>query len=105
MKTRIAMLMMGALAVGGCANVEPQMNRGIVKDKYYSVAWDETVKKCDKYIKSKPKKPANCAKWKSHVDHHDMGWHLLLQDGDRTGEVTVSLVVYQAYKVGDRYNG
>lgn len=104
MKLRIAALMMGALAVAGCASAQPHLNKGTVIGHEYNPGFWETIKACDKWVKDKPKTNTNCTHWKTHQDWDPECYRLWIQWKGYTDSVCETRVVWENYKVGDFYN-
>lgn len=104
---RFTMMMVGLVAVTGCATAQPHLNRGTVIDKVYTRAYWEPVGKCEKYAKGMPKNNNNCISWKWHNDFHDECYGLIIwsDEQSREEEVCTTHTVYQNYKVGDHWNG
>lgn len=95
--------MMGAFAVASCASVDPVMNRGDVIGKEYNSAYSERIDKCVKWKPRVQHSNSTCTQWKTHYDYHNECWRLILDNNGEVGDVCVSLVVYQNYRVGDHY--
>ncbi len=103
---RAALMMVGLLAVSGCASAQPHLNRGTVMEKEYSPAHYEKIGKCKSWVKGKPKTNVNCSSWEYHSDWHDACYELEIQgEGGREEDICVSRVVYDSYKVGDQWHG
>lgn len=104
MKRRIAMLMMGSIAVAGCVQAQPHLNKGNVIGKEYNPGFYETVGKCTSWSKGKPKTNANCTGWKKVQEWDPECYKLWLQWKGYTDSVCTTRVVYENYRVGDFYN-
>lgn len=102
---RAALMMVGLIAVTGCASAQPHLNQGTIVEKEYKPSVKKSEKKCTKWKSGKTHSDTNCTSWKTSSTYKPECWQFEIQHQGKEDEVCVSRIVYQSYKVGDQWHG
>lgn len=98
------MMMVGLIAVTGCASAQPHLNRGTVVEKEYKLGHWERSKTCRSWKKGKSHTDSNCDQWTYAGKWHEECYQLEIQYQGKEEDVCVSRIVYNSYKVGDNWH-